>query len=125
MKFFNVPNIIPASTVMNTTINSSPMQLMDSFIYSIQIVFTGTPTGAFKLQASDDPAAESVGTGNVAKLPTHWTDVSNSSFTVAAAGNVMWTVDMPGYNWVRVVYTDASSGASTAIITNAVYNAKG
>ena len=125
MKFFNVPHIIPASTVMNATINSSPMQLMDSFIYSIQIFFTGTPTGSFKLQASSDPAAESVGYGNAIKLPSNWTDVANSSFSVSAAGNVMWDVNMPGYNWVRVVYSDTSSGASTAIITTANYNAKG
>lgn len=124
MDIFNVPNIIPASTVMNATINSSPMQLQLGFSYSVQIFFTGTPTGTFKLQASNDPATFAVTTQNI---PTslNWTDVANSSFTVAAAGNVMWDYSFPGYNWIRVVYTDGSSGSSTAIITTATFNSKG
>lgn len=125
MKFYNVPNIIPASTVMNATINSSPMQLLDSFIYSLQIFFTGTPAGSFKLQASDDPAAAAVSNFNKTSLPTNWSDVANSSITVSAAGNVMWDYSWPGYNWVRAVYTDTSGGTSTAIITSSTFNAKG
>ena len=125
MKFYNVPNIIPANTVMNTTIDSKPMQLLDSFIFNIQIFFTGTPTGTFKLQSSTDPAAASVAGGQITNLPTNWTDVANSSFSVSAAGNVSWDYSWPGFNWVRVVYTDGSSGSSTAVITSATFNAKG
>lgn len=124
MDIFNVPNIIPASTVMNATINSSPMQLQLGFSYSVQIFFTGTPTGTFKLQASNDPATFAVTTQNI-PASLNWTDVANSSFTVAAAGNVMWDYSFPGYNWIRVVYTDGSSGSSTAIITTATFNSKG
>lgn len=115
-------NIIPLNTVLNANINGQAMQLLASFSYSIQIVFTGTPTGTFKLQASADAYPNPV--PNVT-WPVHWSDVADSSFAVSAAGNVMWTVEFPGYNWVRVVYTDGSSGSSTAIITSATFNAKG
>ena len=127
MKFFNVPNIIPAGTVMNATINSVPQQLLDSYIYSIQVVFTGTPTGSFKLQASADPAAQSVAYLGKNSLPTNWTDepTASSTKTVSAAGSVMWNISWPGYNWVRVVYTDTSGGTSTAVVTVASFNAKG
>jgi hypothetical protein len=125
MKFYNVPNIIPASTVMNTTINSAPKQLLDSYIFDIQVFFTGTPTGTFHLEASNDPAAESVARGQLYALPTNWTTIANSTFTVAAAGNVEWDYSWPGFNWVRVVYTDGSGGTSTAIITSCTFNAKG
>ena len=58
MRVYNVPNIIPASTVLNATINSQAMQLYNMYGYSIQLVWTGTPTGSFKLQASCDPVAQ-------------------------------------------------------------------
>ena len=44
MQQYNKPNIIPAGTVMNTTINSQPMQLQNMLGYAIQVFFTGTPT---------------------------------------------------------------------------------
>jgi hypothetical protein len=125
----NTPNIIPPSTVMNATINSMAMQLLNAFGYSIQIEFTGTPTGSFKLQCSDDPVPKQSQTfqanGVVVYTPVNWTDVLNSTFTVTAAGNVCWNVQNPMYNYVRVVYTDTSGGTSTAIVTSAVFNSKG
>ena len=129
MLIYNVQNIIPASTVMNTTLNSQALQLENMFGYAIQIVFTGTPTGTFKLQSSCDPVTKANkvfgANGAVVYTPTNWTDIANSSFTVAAAGNVEWNVTDVGYNYVRVVYTDGSSGGSTAIVTVAQFNGKG
>lgn len=124
-----VLNIIPASTIMNATLTSAAMQCLNMAGYSIQIVFTGTPTGTFKLQASCDPVprqSQVVGSnGAVTYTPTNWTDVKDSTFTVSAAGNVQWNVREVFYNYVQVIYTDTSSGSSTAIITNATFNAKG
>lgn len=128
MRPFNKPNLIPVNTVMSGAIDSTPLQLWNVFLYSIQVFFTGTPTGSFKLQASNDPAAQALATGNITSpitAPTHWSDVEDSTFTVVAAGDVMWTVENPGYNWVRVVYTDNSSGTSTATITSSTANGKG
>lgn len=130
MLIYNSLNIIPAGTVMNTTINSQAMQLKDMVSYAIQVFFTGTPTGSFKLQGSNDRVTQAdqvVGAnGVVTYTPVHWSDVVNSTFTVTAAGDCFWDFwAIPGYNFVRVVYTDGSSGDSTAIITSAVFNAKG
>lgn len=123
MQVYPKPNIIPVGTVMNTTINSSAMQLLNMFGYNIQIVFTGTPTGNFKLQASADPIYK--GAPGIQATPVNWTDVLNSTQSVSAAGNLMWNVSEVMYNYVRVVYTDTSSGSSTAIITVAEFNGKG
>lgn len=127
LKPYNIPNIIPANTVLNATRNSQAIQVYNVLNYAIQIVFTGTPTGNFKLQASNDSAINAIASGNYLppNAPVNWTDIANSTFTVSAAGSVMWNFDDPGYNWVRVVYTDTSGGTSTAIITSSVFNGKG
>lgn len=124
MKVANVQNIIPADTVLNANINSSPMPLYQVYGYSIQAVYTGTPTGTFKLQASSDPVFPG-NKGPNSNFVTNWTDVANSSVTVTAAGNYMWNVTDVMYNFVRLVYTDGSAGASTAVITVSTFNAKG
>jgi hypothetical protein len=127
MQQYNKPNIIPAGTVMNTTINSQAMQLQNILGYAIQVFFTGTPTGSFKLQSScDNPGNVTATLGKATQfLPTNWTDIANSTFVVSAAGNVEWNTTWDMASWVRVVYTDASSGSSTAIITTATFNGKG
>lgn len=122
--------IIPASTRMNATINSLAMQLENMLGFAIQIVFTGTPTGSFKLQTSCDQVSkqrEVIGAnGAITFSVTNWSDVANSTFTVTAAGDVFWNYDeTPNWSFVRVVYTDSSSGSSAAIITSATINAKG
>lgn len=107
---------------MNTTITSPAMQLKNIYGYSIQAVAAGdTPSGTFKLQSSCDPCA--LGPPTFA-LPTNWTDITNSFYTISAAGNFEWNVRDAMYNWVRLIYTDASSGASTSLLT-ATINCKG
>lgn len=80
--------------------------------YSLQVAFSGSPAGTLKLQASNDPgrinAAESA---NQAPI-IHWTDVADSTVTVAGAGDAMWTVQNSGYNWVRIVWTPTSGTGS-------------
>lgn len=126
MRVFNVPNIIPVGTVMNATINSTAIPLYQMYGYSIQLVFTGTPTGSFKLQGSADPVPQAGSPSITAQpVPTNWTDIANSSNMVAAAGSVMYNVSEVMYNYVRVVYTDTSSGSSTAVITVSTFNGKG
>jgi hypothetical protein len=120
MKVYNVPVSITAA--LNANRNSAPLQLYNIFGFSIQVTWTGTPTGAFKLQVSSDPVDNPYAANSP---PTHWTDMADSSQTISAAGDFMWNVSDVQFNWVRLVYTDASSGASAAIITNAVFNGKG
>lgn len=90
--------------------------------YSIQAVWTGTPTGTFKLQASCDPCNPYEPNQYV---PINWTDIANSSAAVSAAGNFTWNIFWASYNWVRMVYTDGSGGTSTAVLTSVLFNAKG
>ena len=131
MLTYNFPNIIPAATVLNTTVNSAAMQLQEMASYMIQIVISGTPTGSFKLQGSCDPVPVQSGViganGAVTYAPAHWTDLGISK-TVSAAGSILLTdttTSVIPYNYVRVVYTDTSGGTSTATVTSAVVNAKG
>lgn len=128
MKVVNVPNIIPVGAVMNATINSVACQLYEAITFSVQVVFTGTPTGSFKLQSSNDKAysgnPNTNGSGlNVA--PINWTDITGSSFAITAAGSLQWNFPYPGFNWVRLVYTDTSGGTATSIVTVSTFNAKG
>lgn len=114
--------ILINNVVANTDINSTPAVLSDIYGFCIQAVITGTPTGTLKLQASNDPFKYVVNGG--VQTPTHWTDIADSSFSVVAAGNTVWNYNGAFYTFVRVVYTDASSGASTAVL-NANITVKG
>lgn len=97
-------NIIPSGAVtLDQNRDLDEVGLEHIANYSIQLVFTGTPSGSFKLQCSNDDSD-----------PSNWTDISGSSQTVSAAGSVTWNVENAGYKWVRVVYTfTASTGSLT------------
>lgn len=121
-------NTINQNIVLNANINSTPYQLKNIYQYTVVMNITGSPTGTLKLQASNDPETNDTQTNNTfnappTKIPTNWADVTGSSFT-AAIGCNMWNVYFTGYNWVRVVYSDASSGSSTAT-GSIIMNAKG
>ncbi len=120
MKPYNFLNVIPAGTVLHSNINSQPMQLYNSYNFCVQVVFTGTPTGSFFLQASADPAFS-----GIPNEPQNWSTLSGTTVAVSAAGNYFQNYSYPGFNWVRICYTDASSGASTAIVTSSTLNVKG
>lgn len=120
MKVYNKP--VFTSIVLSANRTSAAFQVWEMFGYAIQAVYTGTPTGTFKLQVSNDPISQNV--GSPTQAPTNWTDLLGSSVSVTAAGDYMWNVTDVMYNFVRLVYTDASSGASTAVV-NAIINGKG
>ncbi len=122
MEVFNVPNIIPAATVLNTTRTSSVQQVHECSMFAIQITIAGTPTGSFVLQGSNDPFSSGQ-PGQPA--PTHFTAIADSTVSVTAAGSVLYNFADSAFNWIRIVYTDASSGASTATITECTFNGKG
>ena len=112
-----------SGTDLSTNQTSYDLFLSNIFNYSIQLVFTGSPVGTFKLQCSNDqgnpvtPTQTEQNSGVV-----HWTDVASSSTSVSGAGNILFDVQNTGYRWVRVVYT-ASSGSGT--LTVARFNLKG
>jgi hypothetical protein len=112
---------IVANGDMSTTIseengNSLPIDL-DYFgivSYSVQAVFTGTPTGIIELQGSNDSPV------NVGSFPTNWTPISESITNITAAGTYVVNYDLPAYSWVQLVYTP-SGGSGTL---NARFNGK-
>jgi hypothetical protein len=116
---FKQNNLI-TNQAMNTNMVSPPEPLVTVYAYAVQAYYTGTPTGTFKLQASCDP----ISINSNANSPVNWTDIINSNYAVAASGNYMWNVVDCAYNWVRLVYTDTSGGASTAVL-NVNINTKG
>jgi hypothetical protein len=119
VKPFNDPLL--TNVVLSANKASAAIPLPQMFGYAVQAVISGTPTGTLKLQASVDPVQEGVPNP---PLPTNWNDIASSSVTVTAAGTTTWNVTDAMYTWVRLVYTDASSGSSTAVI-NANINGKG
>lgn len=121
MKFAN-DELLTASVTLDDDYNSPAILLATAEMYAVQLVFTGTPNGAFKLQASNDfgdPAnpVESARASGV----TNWTDLSGTSTNVSAAGSLMFTVDKAPYRWVRVVFTHSSS---TGSLTSIRFNSK-
>ena len=120
MNVFN--KLIITNATMNTTLTSEAIPLVNTYGYSIQAKWTGTPTGTLKLQASSD--AFMYVNDNQPQVPTTWTDIADSSQSIVAAGDFMWNIIGAFYNFVRVVYTDGSGGSSTAVI-NVRINAKG
>lgn len=128
MKVACIPNQLATGLVLNATRNGIAQQVNNTMSFSAQVTFTGTPTGSFHLEASNDPSSAAVASGqysNPTNAVSHWSTIANSTFVVSAAGDVMWDYDSPGFNWVRIVYNDSSSGASTAVIASAVINIKG
>ena len=105
---------------MTANITSDAVWLGHIANLSIQLVFTGSPNGVLKLQASCDEQDRSNPKNTVV---TNWTDVSGSHITITAAGDHMWTIENAGYTFIRVVWTDSASGVST--ITSARYQVKG
>jgi hypothetical protein len=126
MKVYNYPMPPLPGTVLNTTVYGPAMQLYNMYGYAIQVVWSGTPTGTWKLQASSDPVPQGSSSQPLTNYqPTHWSDITDSPFSVTIAGDYMWNVYDVMYNWVRLVYTDTSGGTSTARITDATFNGKG
>ena len=108
---------------LNEDIQSEGLTLLNMFGYSIQLVITGTPNVEFKLQGSADKVLFAVPLPPDIMANT-WNDIQGSNATVTEDGIVTWNVTSSLYNFVRVVYTDASGGSSTATL-NAKFNGKG
>jgi allantoicase len=108
--------------VLDATRVSDAIPLPNIYGFAIQAVVTGTPNGTFKLQASVD--AFKYANDNQPQVPTNWTDIADSAFTFTSAGSFVWNFTGCFYTFVRLVYTDASGGSSTATV-NAVINVKG
>ncbi len=118
-----VNKTLATATALNANSNGTVQPLKNIYVYSISCIITGTPTGSIKLQASNDPETNDT-TGTPLPAPSNFADIANSSVNVTTSGVTFYNVDGIGYNYVRVVYTDTSSGASTATM-KIIFNGKG
>lgn len=97
---------------MSATINGAAIDLDQIYGFSVQAIWSGTPTGTLGLQFSNDIAQ-----GGAA--PTNWTADSTQALS-GSAGSYMWNIWPANYRWVRLVYTK-TSGTGTL---NATYVGK-
>ena len=101
-----------------------------AFAYSVSAVFTGTPNGTLKLQASNEsdigsPWGVPAGTTTVpvwGPQPqlngSDATNIAGATSTISAAGTVMFDVSLPGHRCVRAVYTSSSGNATVNMWIN-------
>lgn len=116
MKNNTITLVISGSGAMTgtNTITSDPIPVEQLWAYAIQAVWTGTPNGTLKLQASCDAPDKAVQASNGGPYTvTNWTDISGSSNSVTgSAGSFMWNVSDVGYRFVRLSYTNSSSSGT-------------
>lgn len=98
---------------MSGNLASTPFLLKNDYGYTIQLTWTGSVTGTFTVQASNDVGAEA-SDGTITGV-THWTTLSGSSNAITNAGTLMYNVNLAFYRWVRIVYT-ASTGGTASLI---------
>lgn len=115
-----------ATVSLAANANLKPIWMGHVINASIQLVFTGTPDGSFKLQVSNDPGSmHSASEAQQYAGLTNWTDVADSSQTISAAGNLAYELQNNGFEWVRVVWTASTAGSGTPTLTVARSKIKG
>lgn len=93
---------------MGASFNSNPVFVANREGYSIQLVWTGTPTGDFTLQGSND-YGQLNGDGTWTQI-TNWDTITDSTKAAGgAAGSHTYNVSDVYYRHVRVVYTRSGS----------------
>lgn len=98
------------------TQNTQAVYIANIAGFSYQAVLTGAPVGTLKLQMSNDAGTITSAAAHTGTGVTNWTDITGSSFAVAAAGNWGWDYTLPAFRWVRLVYTP-TSGTGTISVT--------
>lgn len=109
-------------TAVNT---SDPLWVGTAALFGIQALRSSTATGTVKLQASCSPVRPDALNGNAPEqtIPdSEWEDVLDSEFSVAAGEGYLWSYDGAGFNWVRAVYTNATSTGTLNIRANVKSN---
>ncbi len=108
-----------ANHSMATSFTSAWVPLIANVSFSMQAVWTGSPTGTMILQSSCDTASNEI---NI--LPVNPDTIIGSSYSVAgAAGSNTWAYNLGvvPFNWVRFSYTAASG---TGNLTSLTFNGK-
>lgn len=117
------PFIPPYSVIkngdMSGNLTSSPSNVQQLSICSYSMVWTGSPTGTFTVEASNDYSVDA--SGKVANAGT-WNTLPTAP-TISASGssgNGIYDIALTGIVWIRLVYN--SSGGSGSV--NALFAGK-
>jgi hypothetical protein len=117
MKSNTIVLLTNAAMTGTTTVESAPIPLEQIFGYAVQAVWTGTPNGSLKLQAScDAPGRDNQTSNGGPDDVTNWTDIAGSTLAITGvAGNYMYNVTDAFYRYFRVVYTNTSGVGSLSV----------
>lgn len=108
--------LIPGGPIsLNADWTSEELDLSGIYLLSLQLTFTGSPTGTFHLEASNDRPVNGVET-------RHWTPIKRSYQAITEAGSHLWTFSDTSVRHIRVVYTFTSG---TGSLTEVQYCGKG
>lgn len=109
---------------MSANIVSDAMPLDQIYGFAVQAVYSGSPVGSIKLQASCDPFPLKSNVANGGPyVVQNWDDIVDSSIALPVANNIVtWNVNLAFYRFVRVVYT-FTSGTGTLNVNLSVKGA--
>jgi hypothetical protein len=93
---------------MSADFVSDPILIDQIFGYSFQAIFSGSPDGSFKLQASNDDVSRPQNVSN-------WTDIAGTALVITVDGDAMWNVTNAFYKWVRISWTVLSGTGSCSV----------
>lgn len=118
--------MFPIPQALNASFEGPAMQLNQIYGYCVQAVISDTPNGTIFLQACNDAnsGAANPMSSNPQANPINWSTIPASTTAVSSDGILTWNYNGSFYNYVRLCYTDSSSGSSTATLT-ATINVKG
>lgn len=111
--------IILAPVDMSSNWTSEPFWLGHLKDFSVQLVFSGSPLGIFRLRCSNDREINVEGAQGV----QNFTLIAGSTQAVEEAGDHTWAVYNAGYRWVQVQWM-AGIGSS-GMLQSARINGKG
>lgn len=118
------PQLNPHQVIINgdmsASITSEPTIIQKLSFVSYSVVFTGTPTGTFSVEVSNDYKVNGEG---VEINPGNWTAVTLTGSPVASGSASNGFIDLDGISAyaVRLVYTRTSgSGTLNAVICGKV-----
>lgn len=97
----------------NADANSTALWAEKIVRCSVQAVSTASNTGTIQLQGSNDQA---IGKPPGQYQPTNWSDIG-SAVTLAGTTPVLITEIECSYEYLRVVYADASGGTATGTVS--------
>lgn len=108
--------IVTNGNMASASITSSATNIQYLDNVCIELIFTGTPTGAFEVQGSVDYQQDA--NGNITNAG-HWVPITLPSSPVASgvAGTILIDMNQLSFPYIRVVYTRTSgSGTLNAYI---------